>query len=63
MRLTKVGQNGVEVLQVVAMGFNKVCQIPQSEIVCGKTKSNYTKSSDEYASNDYVCFREYCVTE
>ena len=50
MRLMKVGQNGVEMLQVVAMCCNKAHQILQSKIGCGKTKSNYTNSSNEYAS-------------
>ena len=50
MRLTEVVQNGVEMLEVVAMGCNKACQIWQSELVCGKIKSNYTNSSHEYAS-------------
>ena len=31
-------------------GLQQSHQISQSEIVCGKTKSNYTNSSDEYAS-------------
>ena len=46
----KVGENGVEMLQDVAMGCNKASQIPQSKTGHGKTKSDYTYSSDDHTS-------------
>ena len=68
MRLMKVGQNGVEMLQKVTMGCNKACQIPQKLlklVVHHRVKQDMVKHKNYYknSSNEQTSLLSSFVSE